>query len=832
MGWATFLKRFLTILIPGVILLSSSGALADEITGETKNVPWSGYWWPYNECGLGSGGSYYGSPSPLEKYEIHTQGEYPGESSEWYREQHCQETYPGWYGHCGHWALASLWENIEILPSVVDNLVFRVGDKKGLLTLLHNDEVATWEEGGEPDQFHYWLLKYVKETKQGFVVDMDKGDEVWQYPVYRFTMNTTRTGNTESVSVNVITADDGVDHDYIGTQNRYYTFEYDLYYNDEDEITGGEWTGDSLIEHPSKMWVTISQNTQVPGLDPDTVRAIAATKDDAFEDGETTVEVSPGFYNMILMDPDNYLLDADPGSRILINTALTEGGGYYIHVQLKDADQNVILSQDITFSDRTLEVDMVADNPPYVLSFYKDKDENQDVDDYETPGIYELTYDVFRQYSTTIPYVPKDGNWSGFAITNFGQDPLENVILSSYTDAGQPIETLLGPLDFEPGEKKRFLFSSLSYRKREYTSIDTLRISSLSDNGTVNLISGAKGGVAEINQTWHKGSSLVLPDTVEELQAKISMFGRVINESAASADVSLSVYQQSGTLVKTAEITLDPRASYDFSPGQSPFYTMPGNGWMEISSKNPDIILSGFQHIRENNGIEVSFALPADDQNKVVPHVPFEGAWDTHLVLINTGEETARMLIKRAMAGDDDPDTIEIQVAPKAKASLELQDLMDTTSVNPYYRSLISIASSQPFTGYYSYQSFEYKDHVTFPLLGDQDFSNILVLPHNTQGSGWWTGVGIFNPGSSSLVFQVKPYDSDGKLMENLVLDISLEPGKYTVFNSASVFEPYTTAVSFIRFETLNASDMIGGFYLFGHKNQGMCGANLKPVDP
>lgn len=819
--------KYVTIVMAAVVVLgwgivNVSPVFARTVeTHKTLYTPWSGYWWPYNGCGLGSGKDYYGHPSPLEKYEQFVHGTYPLALSNWYRNTYCQEEYPGWYGHCGHWSFAALWENFEIFPSAIDNYVFRVGDKKGLLTLLHTKSVAAWGNGANPDEFHLWLLKYVKDERRGFVVDMDKGEEVWQYPVYQYTMTSQRNGNTETVHVNVVTADDGVIADYVGTQNRYYNFYYTLFLNAAGDIIGGEWTGESLNEHPSRMYAELSPGTTAPLLDPEKVREIARTKDDALEKGADNVLLSPGLYNLILLDPDPYVLDTDTGSRISLKISLMQGGGDYIHAAITDKNQTVVLDHTITAAN-PLNANLLSKNPPYLLTLSKTH--------YQTPGIYTVVYDTFREFSHTIPYIPKDGNWSGFAVTNYSKDPMERVALTSYTKAGQPLQTLWGPLTLNAGQKMQFFFHNLPYRQRQYADVDSVRLASASDSGTLNLISGRNGGVAEMAHNRYRGSHIILPDTVKEQQPNYYMTGKVINESDSPAKAALTLYNAAGMVLKTVDIELDPRQAYEILPGSFPFYSVPNNGWMEIRAEDEDTVLTGFQHIVKYKGLETNFALPATAANKIVPHIPFAGAWKTDLVLINTGDQKANMVLHRSMAGMDTKDDIRLEVNPKTKITVPLHTVLDTSAAYPYYRSIVSISSDQAFTGYYAYQSFNYEDYVTLPLLEEDDFAGALVLPHNTQGAGWGTGVGIFNPGAGRINFDIKPYGPGGTVLPGLTLTRTLDPGEYAVLGIDALFPGNRSKITFFRFETQKPGDIIGGFHLYYSLKNGMCGENLQPV--
>lgn len=821
----SYLSRFnyLLVLFTALLFLLGQGTVSklNADTYTANHIPWSGYWWPFNECGLATGNNYYNDPSPLEKYELYTKGFYPSTLTAWYKNTYCSETYVSWAGHCGHWALASIMEDYEILPSSLNNIVFRVGDKKGLLTLMHENEVAISGHADEPDQFHLWLLKYIKDQKTAFIADLDLGEEIWQYPIYKYDMTINRSGSTESVRVEIFYADDLVHPDYIGTKVKNKTYTYNLFLNGADEIIGGEWTGESVSDHPEILYFPVSQGSHAQSIDYNTVRAISQSKDDYLENGSNAVDLDPGTYNLILLDSDIYQVNTETGNDISIDLSLYEGGGDDFLVEVTDS-RSQIVEQFTVEEDSPASLKITADFPPYIIRVYKT--------DYTTPGIYTLKYDAFRPYSTTIGYIPKDGNWSGFAITNFKEQSMEDVCLTSYTEEGKALHTLMGPDTQAAGEKERFLFDNLPNRQHELPDVDVVRISAPEPVGTINLI-GTSDGVATIIQAWYKGSHLVLPDTVTDMQINRRMFARVINESDTSSDIRLNLYNESGSSIKVVDITLAPRASYYIRPGSDPFYNVPDSGWIDIECLTPGNEISGFQYIKKNKTLEINPAIPVNQNHKIVPHIPLASRWNTQLVLINNGDIKSDFILHRVMAGDDTASDVNIEIDAKGRIEIDLHELFGTTAADPYYRSILSVTSAQPFTGYYLYESLDYDDIITVPLLDDGDYSSTLVLPHNTQGNGWWTGLGIVNPGSQNVAITIKAYGNNGEPLTGLEKQLSLAPGQYEKYNIALLFgEDRIGEITYITFETGNSSRKIGGFFMYGHKEQGLCGGNLQAV--
>ena len=144
---------YILLLSLCILLLPAAPASSESYTAST--VPWSGYWWPFTNGGLSTGKDYRGHPAPLEKYELFTLGKYPGNLVSFYNKNYYNTSAPKWYGLCAFWARAACYEAVDVFPSSENNIIFRVGDKKGLLTLAHDGDMLDIDQGRDPDAFHY-----------------------------------------------------------------------------------------------------------------------------------------------------------------------------------------------------------------------------------------------------------------------------------------------------------------------------------------------------------------------------------------------------------------------------------------------------------------------------------------------------------------------------------------------------------------------------------------------------------------------------------------------------------------------------------------------------
>jgi hypothetical protein len=788
-------------------------------TYEASSRPWSGYWWPYTQGGLGTGQGYRGRPSPLEKYNLFTTGVTTGTALTEYLAAHYDPNAPGWYGLCFYWARAASYEHANILPSSENNIIFRVGDKKGLLTLAHNSDIGEGTQGALPEEFHLWLLKYIKDQREAFVADLDAGAEVWSYPIYRYEMQTSRNGNVESVSVRIYYADDFVEPDYRGTQVQWADYTYDLFLDGTGAITGGKWTGGSIADHPDGLSFSLDVRTVFPGLDYKEIVRLAGSRDDFLEKGSETVEIGPGTYNLILLDEDKYTISTVSGDILSVRIEKEPGSLRDITVVVVDGN-GAEVQRAIVSNYSPMNILMTSTTPPYIIRLTQD--------DYTDPNIYILKADVKRSYNQEVPYIPKGSEWTGFALTNPGSAGVDRVTLTTRNGEGAPIQTVLGPLRLGPGEKRIFLFSDLPVRLHELSETATITLTADGPVDLLNLIGEGDRFLTTFVQGDARGSRLVIPDTAPPMTSGVRMFGGVRNESFEETRVTLRLYSAEGVLLQEASEPIAARGSLSIEPGFYPFYYMPKSGWIEILGNGAQL-LSGFQYNADSFGVETLFALPVGSAKKIVPLIPEPGYWRTRVTLINPNDTENPVKLHLARAGADGGGDLDIVLAPGEKRVLEIQDPFGKREGEPLYHSILEITGRYPLVGYFTYSILNGKDDASYPLLDDNHFKSTLSLPHYPGNDGyWWTGVVVCNPSSLAIKVRIEPYDRDGNLMEGRVISVDIDAGAYDVFEVASRFGESASGISFLKFRTEGDSGAIGGFYLYGDRgNHLLSGANM-----
>ncbi len=800
-----------------VMLFVTNLAMADFDAQQAEGVPWSGYWWPYQKGGLSTGNGYRGQPSPLQKYEMYTEGRQNGPSLQEYNEKYYDPHAPGWYGLCGFWAQAAAYETYEIYPSSQNNIVFRVGDKKGLLTLCHDDNIWEQADGAKPEVFHQWLLNFIKEQKKSFVADMDPTEEVWSYPIYKYAMETKTENSRISVVVNISYADDFVQPDYMGTRVRNKTLTYDLILSGNN-IVSGQWTGNSILDHPDKLTYPILPGTSFEALDYQTILDIAKTKDD-FLESDAPVSLPPGTYHLVLLNQDAYEIHCLAGESIKMQLTKQTGSAHDISVIVKDVTGFTVAEENVAIG-KEMVLELSATRPPYTVLVSQD--------DYADPNIYSIVLDLQKIYQQSVPYIPKYGMWSGFAITNPWEYSVRGVTLTAYSKNGVPVQTLLGPLQLAAGQKHIFLFENLQWRRHEYNDIDRLVFMADLPVGHLNMIGGGGGDAAScFVQNDSVGYRIVIPDTLSLHMNERSFIGSVDNESFEETDMTISVYSQNGVLEKQVASSLNARDRLAIAPGISPFYTLPDNGWVDVTSTDKDALLSGYGFIKGSDMFDSFFALPVlGSTTKFMPHIPPVGSnWEASITLINTSDSYNTVTLHPRKDSGLSSDVM-VALRPFEKQTIDLVPIFAVNTGSDLYRSVLEVAAELSFTGYYTYRRSGMNDIVRYPLYEPDAARQQLILHHNAGKKGyWWTSACIFNSGMDPLTVVMEPYDHKGLQLEGESREFSLAGGAYDVFLMQTAFGIVNAEkISFVKFRVKEGTGRIGGFYMYGAMNHSMIG--------
>ncbi len=809
---------FLFLFIVGQLFFAQHNFCSAQQFVSADPVPWSGHWWPFSQGSIGTGIGYRGHPSPLEKYLLLTTGTESGPALDWYLEYYYDPFADDWWGLCPAYARSAVKETYSILPSVHDNIVFRVGDKKGLLALCHDSRGGVIYTTGNPVNFHFWLLDYIHDQKKAFAADLILGEEVWYFPVYAYEMTSVRSGLTENVNVAILYAAH-MGPDYMGTQAMEagpYTYSLDL--DAQGNIVGGRWTGDSVFNHPETLSYPESPGSENPYLsahDCTKIKQIARAKDDELElAGESIARLLPGAYHLVLLDEDVYSIEGEAGDIVNLDIFRENGSNQAMDVVLADSDEVLIWEHLFEKSDDPEVFEFTLANPPYTLRVTQ---ENYVTD----PNIYCLTMDYRGAYDCIIPYIPKNGPWSGFAVTNASVQETAEVMLVTQDMNGIPLQTVFGPDVLKPGKKNLFHLSSLPIREHEFSGTGGLKLISNQPVSMVNLFADDQGPMAGFNVAGLTGNRIIIPDIYDnDPWDPQYMTGAVVNETSGNMETTWNFYSEQGDLIDSFSENLSPYKKIYIEPGSAPFFNVPDGGWMEVLASDVSAALSGYFYISSQKNqqkiLETSHALLVSDETLYIQHVTLpSGPWQTTLTLINPNPYKNRVVVHPLRTEGIKPADMIMLLNPYEKRLISLS-LDFGTDIN---RSVLEISGSAALCGHVSYEG-KRGDAAFLEMLTDDDFKPELVLPHTASNTDrWWTGVGVCNPNFYPVTALVIPSDKSGDPLMSEETELVLAPGGYEIFTIKQMFGPMAQDIAFLKiFTDPLDSGNIGGFYLYGNR--------------
>lgn len=777
----------------------TQNCLAADETVEASFVSWSGYWWPSNIGGLGTGLDYNGTPAPLQKYDMLMTGTYYGNSTNEYLAQYYDPSAPMWYGLCGAFAAAASVENIDFVPSVVDNILFRVGDKKGLITLAHD---LDWLYGvrvncDTPDILHYWLLNYIKDQGKPFYADLDPTEQVWNYPVYKFSMSTTEGPGVLNVKCTIWYANDLVAPDFIGTDARVSSYEYRLYLTD-GVVTGGDWTGNSVTGHPQQLILPVEQRTTNTSLDYQKVKSIALSRDDELE-SDLPVSISPGDYRLLLLNEDLYLVQLEDGSEARLCMRKNDGDDdLFIEVSGNDGSSiySGILSEQICLS-------LYSEKAPYSIKVSKS--------DYTDLSLYSISFDLKKQYEYVNPKIMKGDSWGGLAIVNNRDQTVSDLFFSAYGKSGQPIQTLLGPFSLAPKEKKVILLSDMKVRNVDRDELQGIKLISPDFVNTCYLSGSSSKNLAALEHS-SPSHKLVMPDTLLSNNSNRNISWGLYNPSLLTNQTNLKLYEKNGALKTSTSVDLEPKAMHNYRDGlSSPFTSSADDGWIMVEGQQP---LNGYEQWIDGGGSK-SESLPFLKTGKefAVPHTITSGFWDTGLVLINTTEFRNQITLR--LVNGETVDEKVLELAPFEKRRMYIKNVFPGTSADIISGSSMLIKSINDMAGYFSFETPN--DVSYFRLIDISEKKNTLVVPHSAVTGDWWTGITLFNPNNESVELTLRPIGNNGQALNNNISHTLPGLSKF-VFTVSDLFGIEAESIAFIEV-TANINQGFMGIYGMGDPN-------------
>jgi hypothetical protein len=245
---------------------SAQQTLVEEANART--TPWSGYWWPLWEGRL---------LGPLTKHDQFTKNQ--AEAFE--RKRNPPNTgQQKWWGYCHAWSAACVIEKEPTEPRTIKlpdgrQLTLTVGDMNA--SNFHgkrnySDKID--EVNMTPDLVWQIIDRYIKKQGVPVIMDIDPGNQVWNYPCYAYRIESTPLGGDRfSAYMTLWFADDCVLPDYVGTKPMKKTYTFTYRKRGGNILMGSaQWEGTSKKDHPDFCWYPYLTRSDNPQIDYKKVR--------------------------------------------------------------------------------------------------------------------------------------------------------------------------------------------------------------------------------------------------------------------------------------------------------------------------------------------------------------------------------------------------------------------------------------------------------------------------------------------------------------------------------------------------------------------------------
>ncbi len=781
---------------------------AEVVSGETANTPWSGYWWPSNRGGLVTGLDYRGNPAPLEKYDLITSNVQRGPASLFYMANNYDADAETWAGLCDAWSAASILEPVEFLPSTVNNLLFRIGDKKGLLTLTYElsyqtDEYASMDS---PLILHNWLLNYIGEQGVAFYAEMDPSEQAWNYPIYKYEMNIDDFGDEEYVTCTVWYANDLVDPDYSGTDEQQQTYYYTLV-KSGTEYTDSYWGSQSSYNHPSHVIRPQSHGIRNPYLDYDTIKDMVLSSDDLLE-FELPVSIYPGTYNMILLNEDTYLMGSREGDIVNLTLERIDDTEELIQFIVTDSEGSLVLQDEL---DDDYSMVLQSGVPPYEITFSKET--------YDNPGIYTLSYDIKTGFEYVRSKGQKGFGWGGYAMVNSSDEEIQGIVVSGYSKEGKPVDTFLGPLSLDPGEKSVILSEDFPFRNQlEKADYYGVKIHAPAQISIVNLSGEYTRQMASFQgDVFDK--RLVVPVCPGPSDFNMVKSWGVYNPGGSEIPVQFRLYSETGELVEDVQVDFSSKEMQHYTKSTLPFVESVDNGWVLIDSESA---VSGYQGwVSRGSDANEMIPLLVPGTKFYLPNPVDDNLWSTQLTMINTENISVQVDVQLLSTGSETM-TTQIEIDPYGKFVATLPGLFSTVGSDILSAGVIRIEASGNIASYYTYSTSLAADVIALPLNSAETIQNVYCIPHVASDADWWTGITLCNTGDSDSVVKFTPFNARGESISSagFVRTIGVN-GKMNLIIGDMFEAPAISEIAHIRIE-VEQGGPVYGTYGYGSSDMSM----------
>lgn len=718
------------------------------------DIPWSGYWWPFSAGSLVTGSTYRGHPAPLEKYDYYVSGDLSGPATKYGKKNYHDKDALSWEGMCFYWAAASILEKEPVHIGQYKDIVFHVGDKKGILTALYDGALYNRFVIESPVDFHRILENFIADQRIPIIMDLNFGGEIWNFPIFKYEINYTQEQHIRHYTTQIYYANDNVSPDYVGTFVSSRAYQYYFRLDAEGNIIEADWEGTSVNNHPRNASEPFGTNPRNPGLDYDKVQEIMAITDDVYEENDSPAnapELISGRYILTALDKDYFRVFMEKGDCLALETQTEksdpESKALKIriyspeHLLIRELEEDI--SERITASDRGY----------HLLEFVPAESDK------------EFSYNLFLEqrlaYRSLLPYHPA-GSWNtGIRLMKTPFEDGGRAIISLSDDQGRSI--------YAYQEMMTGLSLTADFERESAIGDGYIRVDS--DMPAIGMGISLYGDklMMGANLVPEKGNAHVFFPHIARTGGWKTELG-LINLGTESESVLRYAYDHQGNIVDSDQVELAPG---QWLQNEARYLGILGAQGRTISAETQSgrETLMGFCVFLDPSRGAVGRALvPATDGETelLVPHVaslppgPDSNGWWTGIALMNRGTGIADLRFRAYDAFGTLLAEFKQWLAPKQNYVRLASDMFDLPQERIASVRIQSL-NGQPISGFFLYGGSFGGKLAGIPLYPPQ--SSLLYLPQPVSEEGWWTGIGLINAGASPSNVALRLMDADQRVL-------------------------------------------------------------------
>jgi len=765
-------------------------------TYEADYVPWSGYWWPFSQGGLVTGNGYHGHPAPLEKYDYVTSGTYSGPATDYGLKHYYDSNALSWAGMCFYWAAAAVLEEEPVHKGIYEETAFLVGDKKGLLTVLYDGTLYNRYYFDRPEEFHRVLTEFIRTQKTPIIMDLGTEGEIWNYPVFKYDMDYTQSGDIKHYTTRIYYVSDEVHPDYVGAKIHSETCYYYFVLDGEGSITESGWEGSSINSHPknaSEPFATECRNT---GIDYEQVMRIVTTDDDRYEENDSfegAALITSGAYSLLAADSDCFKVELETGDTLNIQVA-AEGD---ISLKTYNPDRE-FMEETLGSGEQVIEADRGGDYFLEIVPLEPSEEPNYELfllQSLACQGIFPLN--PTGVWQTGIALLNPDNSMGRAIISLLDRDGLPQ---SGYS-ASASAHYLPGMIEEDFG---------LSHSDKGYIRVD-------SDVRLWGLEAVTDGNYLML------GANLIQSDTASA-ELFFPHFARTdgwqtsfgfINLGDQTEEISRRSYDQDGELVASDTIQLTPSQKEEDDTSYIGILKTDARSMSASTVSGRDCLAGYIKFLNPSSASKGRALVPLameKDTELVAPHIASGGYWWTGIAVMNTGDDDSIVTFSAYNMEGNLIGVAEHFMKAKQNLVQEASNIFSGLPAGEIASMRIISQNAQPLSGFLLYGSTDGLQLAGIPIRSA--VLSPVYLSHLACIEPWWTGIGLMNVSDVPADITLTLFNDDADFLS--AQTHRLNPNQRLAGTIKGLFGvDVSESARYLKIES-DAGQPVSGIYLIG----------------